>query len=465
MKKKKDRTVQSDTQAPTKEKGGLKKILRTVAIIFAVILVIGFFLPESDNDGMQGQSGNKDVNTTQPVNENVSSPESSATVSATQDNNITETPNQQDKVDYTAVNLAHYYGAYHSPSGTYGITLSEDTEGNSIYVELVYSTGEMLWGHVEPGNDSILLSGDEIWGGIELQFLEDGTVHISLTPMSDTENSYDEDLIPGDFTEIFGVTSAKMLANMNDERFLTALAQVERNCTQMDAATVTGNPELFCDGKTYRFPGIVDSIGDSGFLLKIAETTATGVGFSQMSENNLIFCRSYDYPVSVGEKICVYGEGIGRGNYTKVYSDGAVIPYETLAVDVGYILRDGGIEYGNKLTDYMQDYVYGNYKLRGSSSTPYILEDMINFNPDSINGRAYHINRILLDFSYGGDVTTIMSNSVILQVETTASVRRGQEQNVTFRFKLDGSGCSYTSAWETGTVQPGFDSASYDRVD
>lgn len=208
MKKEKDRTVQSDTQAPTKKKGGLKKILRTVAIIFAVILVIGFFLPESDNDDKQGQSGNKDVNTTQPVNENVSSPESSTTVSATQDNNITETPNQQDKVDYTAVDLAHYYGAYYSPSETYGITLSEDTEGNSIYVELVYSTGETLWGHVEPGNDSILLSGDEIWGGIELQLLADGTVHISLTPMSDIENSYDEDLIPGDFTEIFGVTSA-----------------------------------------------------------------------------------------------------------------------------------------------------------------------------------------------------------------------------------------------------------------
>lgn len=454
-----------------KVKCDLKRILSIAAVVLAVVIGIGIglILSGSNNDSKQDQVDNNDKSTAQDAEENTPSPEpaSQATEESTPNSESSNEMQNIQAVDYATADLTQYYGDYYSPTGDYGITLSESTKENTISIKILRSTGEILSGNVEPGSDCILQSNGEIWGGIYIGFLKDGTVHVSLTPRADPESGYEEDLIPGNYSEIFGVTSAKMLAYLDDEAFFAALAQIERNCMQMDASMVINNPQLYCDGNIYRFPGVVTYVNGSVFILEIADVGAMGLSPSnklvQISENNQIICHTTDYSVFVGEKVCVYGEGIGRESYTRTNHYGIAVPYETLAVDVGYIMRDGGIECGKTLTDYMENYVYGTYELKESSSNPYVLERTIYFGPNSINDRPYHIKRVLLDFVYG-NITTVMSGAVILQVETTASVRRGQERNVTFFIDLDGSGLGYSSAWETGTNLPGYDTASYIRV-
>jgi len=369
-----------------------------------------------------------------------------------------------EKVDYTNLDWSEYNGDYYSPTEAYGINLyyyddeNEESE-KSIYVLLDYAWGDHDEGEVIFGEETTLANG----ATITLTPQSDGSLHIRLYSSMTANGNYEEDLIRGNLFDNIGITPS-MLGRMSFEDAFSHLCEIENNCRNMDAATVTGNPSVYCDGKIYRFPGEVVWCGDYKFLLKITDDL----------ENNLIVC----YPgenvwVSEGDKICVYGTGNGTDSYNRTFSDGTVRNYTTLAINAGYVLyqSDQYYNFTESLDIYpdIQNFICGNYELKSSSSNPTLLEKTLTIDNSTINGRPYTIENVYIDFAVES-LTTSLSDHVYLKFNVHTPSKRSvyedapTEYPMTFQFALDGSSCNYGCMWKVDSTNIGFDTASYVKV-
>lgn len=161
-------------------------------------------------------------------------------------------------------------------------------------------------------------------------------------------------------------------------------------------------------------------------------------------ENDTIICYSDDY-VSEGEEVCVYGNGIGVGTYTKTYYDGVPTDYEfeALELNVGFILKENIFTYNSGIPTYIQDFIYGDYVYKPNIGDPYYMEDYLSIDASTINGREYTVKSTKLTFSYTPDFDNL-NGLVCFNLVVSTIDRRGNEVDIGLFFDLDGIECNYT---------------------
>ena len=336
------------------------------------------------------------------------------------------------------VDLTQYSGSYYSPSGNYGITIYQDEylDGADFWVDLVFLVdGYKTYDHsrVVLGEESLLAFSGSAY--ITLDISDDGAVHIKIDDEYNFYGNYEEDLTPGRPFELFGLASASDLNNLEGKDFFDAICFVEQNCIGMNAENVIGNYDYYSDGTTYRFVGYVDAVGNGNFLLKITENL----------DNNLILCLSNGYMPSVGDKICVYGEGLGRGTYTRTYNNGNQVEYETLLVNAGYIMEnDVNITAPGGVFAFVSEVMCGEYTVKGNMGNPYYMEDVLTITNTSINGREFACESCSLHFYYNS-INTDMEDGVVLNVTGNTTSKRGIDIGISFSFKFSDYDMSYSA--------------------
>ncbi len=348
--------------------------------------------------------------------------------------------------NYTG-SLNKFYGHYYSPTGMYGIELSEGKDEDTLFLSLLYSTGKTDSGYVTPGKETEL----DNYSYVTLELLENETVHMTLFSAISADGNFDEELYKGNLLDAQGISSASAFNYLNNEQTFKALCKIEKDCINMNIAKMISNPLSYYDNKVYRFPGKVDWVGDGVFLLEVAD--------SSILTNNIIVCYS-DIPVSKGELVCVYGNCIGADTYTCTYTKygkSEVIEYTTLGTQIDYIFRDGAITLPTVIESYMEDVFYGEYHLKKGESAPLRMENIITINENSINGRAYSIKEILLDWAYGSlGVELDGTWGLIITIETTDIY--GDPISFTCHVDLDKVGFTYA---RLGTEWVFFERSSY----
>lgn len=342
------------------------------------------------------------------------------------------------EADYSTYNLYDWQKTYSSPQNGYEIDLLVMPNDIEFSVRLFWGNGVTEHGVVPPGVPTLIEGGGTT---ITIDLNDDGTIHVNL------DDCFEEDLLIGSLYETANVVTSRTLGKLTDEERFKYLCEIETHCSELMASDVINNPNYYCDGTTYRFPGEVAYVADGMFLLRIKEDSSI--------YNDHIVCFS-DYYVHLGEQVCVYGEGIGAGTYTKGEDN-----FQTLALNVGYILRDGGESY-DEIGENLAQLIYGDYSLKEYSGTPYILESEVTIDGNNINGRPYTVESVKLDFAYSSLTNIISGTSICVYVSTTS--RRGAEVKINFDFSLDGKSMRYSAAWDTGSVQPEYDTASYYRA-
>lgn len=344
--------------------------------------------------------------------------------------------------DYSGYNFEDYGGEYYSPTGGYEIEMIA-TPTQAFFVTINYASGLSDSGTVIPGVETNLDKGTIL----ALDLNDDKTIHVVLRSPANSDGIFNEDVSPGHATEI---ANARSLNNLSVAELIPALCAIEERCVDMTVSGITGNPMRYCDGAIYRFAGEVVTTFEGGFLLKLSSAV----------ENNLIVCR-YDFSVSVGDKICVYGRGSGTGAYCRTYENGIVKEFDTLLVDVGYVLRED-VLLGSAFPDYLENIVIGNYSLsKGASS--YLLEDDLAIEKDSINGRELRIKDVALTYA-ASNITDIIGRPVKIRASTETTSTKGYDCSIVFFFALDGSGFTYSGHQASATSAAEVEYATYDKM-
>lgn len=321
------------------------------------------------------------------------------------------------------IDITQYYGEYYSKSKLYGISLQENDE-HSFYLKLSYSDGTTDEGNVIPGKKAILTN----YSDITVTLNENGIVHVKLNSAITANGNFDEDLIKGNLIDIIGLTSASQLNNMDMIDMFPYLCQIENNCVNLSANSLIRHPDLYNNNTIYRIPGVVTWAESGKFLLQITDKL----------ENNTIVCYS-SLPVSEGDEICVYGNGIGKENYTRTYYGGTPSDYkfETLKFQVGFILYpEQDIPYDEIFPSNIQSFIDGEYTLKNSYSTPYNLESTLSVNSSTINNRFYSIDKATITFAYTPNFDNLNSLVSVHLVVSTQS-KRNQEVTLSLLFDID----------------------------
>ena len=361
-----------------------------------------------------------------------------------------------EELDYTTLDLDIYCKEYYSPTEMYGISLLPDEMSGGFYVSLDYSAGLHDEGVVIPGEETTLVNG----AIMTLEPQADGGMYITLYSAIGADGNFKEYLIEGSLFDIIGIAPS-MLGQLDFGEAFSHFCEIEKNCINMDATAVIDNPWAYCNDTTYRFTGEVVWCGDTSFLLQITDDL----------ENNLISCynTSGNVWVSEGNKICVYGKGIGEDTYTRTFYDGSVQEYTTLAFDVGYVLyqEEQYYNFTNNIDMYpsVKNLIYGTYECSGS--TPYLLEREITIDENTINGRPYTVDSIYIDFA-ATSMTTSLADKVYIELNVLSTSKHSDDLGITdeypmsFQFALDGSGCNFGATWfDQTSYSPAFDYALY----
>ncbi len=324
------------------------------------------------------------------------------------------------KSEENNIDISKYYGKYYSKSKLYEISLQEN-DGKSFYISLVYTDGTIDDGYVTPNKQTTLNN----YSQVVITLKKNGVVHIKLNSAISANGNFDEDLIKGSLLEAVGLISASLLNDMDYSERFPYLCQIEENCLNLSAKSLIQHPNQYCNDTIYRMPGVVTWAEGNKFLLQITEK----------QKNDTIICYSQT-PVTEGEKICVYGNGIGKGTYTKGSKK-----YETLELQVGYILYPNkNIPYEGALPGYIQNFINGDYTLKNAYSSPYNLESTLSVKDSVINSRSYTIEKATLTFSYTPDFDNL-NGLVAVQLLVSTGNKRNQPVQLSLLFDVDSKEC------------------------
>lgn len=241
------------------------------------------------------------------------------------------------------------------------------------------------------------------------------------------------------------------IKNMSGPELFKYICEIEQRCKGMTVESVTENSRKYCDGQVYRFIGTVTSVVDETVLLSLCP--------QDIYIDNTIVCNITE-PVSLGEKICVYGTGSGTSTYTRTYNNtGITNEYETLYVNALYILREETI-IATSLPDYIRDFVCGTF--RTNNIWLDIIEEEVVFTGDRVNGRECTINELAI--THGGEQKYSHEvNNLDLQVRMSSTSKRNKACTYVFHYDLWSGGDSfYLMGGEKGSMS--FDSSNYVRI-